>query len=272
MTSVSTGYALTGGNVSQIDTSKLTPIKLSEEQREQFFGRIEKMLEGQYRRPPDTSNHPAYRDYATVQVNGKVVATIDNHGFVQSSNSVGAKISGKLADSDNGKTGPALAQARADMIAGMLGGSVVKSPSALTQQQFNGLSQPTSSVDYGALQADPLYQNLMRTKQAETAFLAQQIAQTSEAEQADAVPAADDAAVETDSPAVKAFLDYMAKSPEERYFDAFLKSKGMTEEEFQALPPEEKQALMTEFEEAVKQRVENDSAEKLAEAERAGLL
>ena len=64
----------------------------------------------------------------------------------------------------------------------------------------------------------------------------------------------------------------MAKTPEERYFESFLKSKGMTKEEFEALPPEEQQALVTEFKEAVKQRVADENARKLTRTRFAGLL
>jgi hypothetical protein len=101
---------------------------------------------------------------------------------------------------------------------------------------------------------------------AETGFRAQQIAQES-----DGVTAvADDE--EEESKAVQAFLDYMSKTPEERYFEAFLKSKGMTQEEYDALPVEDKKALMKEFEEFVKQSVENNSAEKVARTSRSELL
>ncbi|MEO3431092.1 hypothetical protein AAFN88_19715 [Pelagibius sp. CAU 1746] len=101
---------------------------------------------------------------------------------------------------------------------------------------------------------------------AETGFRAQQIAQES-----DGVAAvADDEAEE--SAAVRAFLDYMSKTPEERYFEAFLKSKGLTQEEYDALPVEDKKALMKEFEEFVKQNVENNSAEKVARTSRSELL
>lgn len=102
-------------------------------------------------------------------------------------------------------------------------------------------------------------------------FQAQQIAQQMDAQQMDEEAAEATGAVgeeepESESAAVRAFLEYMSKTPEERYFDAFLKSKGMTQEEFDALPVEEKQALMQEFQETIKQRVENDTTEKLAKA------
>ncbi len=108
---------------------------------------------------------------------------------------------------------------------------------------------------------------------AETGFRAQQIAQEGAQKGAgDQMAALTDEDESEESEAVKAFLDYMSKTPEERYFESFLKSKGMTKEEFEALPPEEKQALLKEFEEAVKQQAENHSAEKTARAARSELL
>ena len=263
MTSVSTGYAASLASVKQLDTSKLTMKQLTSEELQSHFARMEKFLEARHRQFPDLSSHPAYQDYATVEVNGKVVATIDNHGFATTSNSVGAKLAGQLPGSVNGKTGPVLAQVRAELIAGMLGGTVVKSASAITQAAFDRLPQPSVTVDQAALQADPLYASLQKARQAASTFAAQQIAQeTDEAE----------AAGGNGSPAADAFLDYMAKTPEERYFEAFLKAKGMTKEKFEALPAEEQQALLQEFEEAVKQSVEAASIDEAARAEASGLL
>ncbi len=120
-----------------------------------------------------------------------------------------------------------------------------------------------ASADIAAAQAQ-----LQKPRQAETAFHAQQIAQESSGEAAVEASAED----EEDSAAVKAFLDYMSKTPEERYFEAFLKSKGLTKEEFEALPPEEKQALLKELQEMVRDRTEAESAEKLARTAASQLL
>jgi hypothetical protein len=241
-------------------------VQLTGEELQSHLARMEKLLEARYQQLPDLSGHPAYQDYATVEVNGQVVATIDNHGFTTTSNSVGARIGRLLPGDVNGQTGPVLAQARADIIAKALGGKVVKSASALTQAQFNGLPQPTATVDVEAMRADPLFAALQKSKQAASAFAAQQIAQVGSRD----AGAAEDA--EGDSPAVRAFLEYMAKTPEERYFETFLTAKGMTQEEFDALPAEDKRALLKDFEAYVKQSVENESAEKVARTSRSELL
>ncbi len=53
----------------------------------------------------------------------------------------------------------------------------------------------------------------------------------------------------------QAFLDYIKKTPLERYFETFLKSKGMSQEAYEALPPEEKEALLEEFRELMKRQM-----------------
>lgn len=140
---------------------------------------METMLEGMYSRPPDLSRNPAYQDYAQVMVGGKVVATIDNNGGVTTSNAVGAKLGAKLPGSVNGQTGPVLAEARAGVIADLLGGKVVKASTALDQSSWATIPTPTPVVDRAALTQDPVYASLQQFRQARAAFLAQQLAQDS---------------------------------------------------------------------------------------------
>jgi hypothetical protein len=106
---------------------------------------------------------------------------------------------------------------------------------------------------------------MLQTLQSNSAFVAQQISQ----QEHRAEEAGDDS---SESGAVTAFLEYMAKTPEERFFDSFLKSRGMTQEEFESLPPEQQKALLKEFQEFVKQQAENEAAEKVARTSRAELL
>jgi hypothetical protein len=115
--------------------------------------------------------------YATVVVGGKVVATIDNQGVVGTDDDVlGAKLRDALLGSVNGTNGPDLAQARAEQLAGLLGGKIVKSDSAITQSAFNSLltSQAAMpSVDYEAMRNDPLYAQLETLKQKRADYLTQ---------------------------------------------------------------------------------------------------
>lgn len=59
----------------------------------------------------------------------------------------------------------------------MLGGKVVKSATALSQAQYEQLDQPRPTVDVEAMKLDPMYQQLQKTMQARTLFLAQQMGQ-----------------------------------------------------------------------------------------------
>lgn len=56
------------------------------------------------------------------------------------------------------------------------------------------------------------------------------------------------------SPA-ETFLAYVKKSPVERWIEAWLKERGLTKEEFDALPPQEHEALAKEMAEDLKKAV-----------------
>jgi hypothetical protein len=51
------------------------------------------------------------------------------------------------------------------------------------------------------------------------------------------------------------FLAYMAKTPEERMRTNILKSLGLTEEELQNLPPEQRQAVEDKIKEMIKEKI-----------------
>ena len=259
MTPETTGVDLRSVNIRQIDTSKLKRIHISEAS-ETFFNRFlesqQQMLESRYSALPDTSSHPAYLDYATVRVGGKVVAKFDNNGFMETSNAFGSSLVGQLPGDVNRKTGPVLAQARAEEFARQAGGEVVISSTALTQSQFEALPKLRATIDYAAMQSDPAYEELQRSKQARSEFLAQQMAQSEQ-------PAAETTG---GNDAVQAFLDYMSKSPEERYFEAFLEQKGLTPEQFAKLPPDEREKILEEFEQRMEQQAMIGAAESMAVA------
>ena len=157
-----------------LDMSKIKPIAVWEQPRELFESFIkaqEAVLESLHSSCPDTSKNPAYAAYATVQVGGQVVAEIDNHGFVTTSNRAGAML-GTLPNYAQGViSGPNLAKARAEYLADLLGGEVVMSSTALTQTAFANIPQPKIELDTQAMLSDPLYQNLQRLKQARTRYI-----------------------------------------------------------------------------------------------------
>jgi hypothetical protein len=181
----------------------LKPMNVSELPEDQYQAFIEgeelalaankKYLENQYtdRSWTDTVEaslkvvpiSPASQAYASIVVGGKVMATIDNQGVVTSDDALGETIRNLLQDSPDGAAGPELAQARAEQIAELLGGSVQKSDTALTQGEFNALPAielPEPTVDYEAMKNDPQYAQLQKRyedlenlKQQREAFLAQ---------------------------------------------------------------------------------------------------
>jgi hypothetical protein len=58
------------------------------------------------------------------------------------------------------------------------------------------------------------------------------------------------------SAARQAFDDYAKKTPAEKMRDAILGSMGLTEEQLEAMPPKERQALEAKIREMMKQKIE----------------
>lgn len=250
MTTVSTQIPLSSAQI--IDMSKVKLMHASEMPDglyQQFVEAQEKFLEARYTSLPDTSNHPAYQSYATVQVNGQTVAKIDNNGFVESTNSHSADIRRAIASINSENGGPDLAAQRAENIAAALGGKVVISDTAMSQQQYNATSLVTPTVDYTAMQNDPLYETLLKTKQARTEYVAQQMGQDM-AEEASST----EQMKTTDETSTNKFLEYMEMTPEERYIMQALAHRGYTQEEFDMLPLEEQEKIMKEIREELREQ------------------
>jgi hypothetical protein len=113
--------------------------------------------------------------YAQVKVDGKVVATLYNGGSSTMTNEAGAKV-GHLQDPP-GLGGPDLAQWRADSYARLLGGTVVKAPTAITQSQWT--PHESSSTNYSRDQLDAAFQAMLAegqkaTAQRQSSYLASQ--------------------------------------------------------------------------------------------------
>ena len=71
------------------------------------------------------------------------------------------------------------------------------------------------------------------------------------------------------SAVVTALLDYMHKTPEERYFEAILKEKGLTPEQYDALPPKEKTELREMIMDEVRERMIADATKQALEGQQA---
>ncbi|MEA4856650.1 MAG: hypothetical protein AAGU21_03120 [Solidesulfovibrio sp.] len=161
-------------------TCKAVPLA---EAPEDLFQRMmaakKEMLENDYSQLPEISRNPTYSKYASIVVNGKVVAEIDNHGFVTTSNSMAGPCSDaiKAADMRAGvSSGPMLAQARAEHIAEAVNGSIVMAQTAMSQSAFDAVPQPQVTIDYEAMRRDPRYAEIEQLQKAHAAFLAQQLA------------------------------------------------------------------------------------------------
>lgn len=255
---IDSGIPVDRANMRWLDISALKLQKLDEafERQGTPAENIAKALQfSQHTAALDTANNPAYQPYAVVRVGGKVVAEIDNHGFAEMSNAVAAKLGDSLPGLVDGKTGPVLAEARAELIAQQLGGRVEKSASALTQSQFEAIA-PRQPDQTGTVEA------LQKAAQAQTTFAAQQMAQASDviADPADEAQASDGAESGASDP-VKKFLEYMQMTPEERYYEAILREKGLTKEQLAALPPEERERIEREIKEEIVERMAVKSAE-----------
>ncbi|NKJ38684.1 hypothetical protein [Rhizobium sp. SG570] len=168
-----------------LDRSALKSLGNTWELSDDVYGNIvsgmQMSLEANYRTMPEEpglSSDPRTDAYATVVVDGKVVATIDNQGVAGTDNDVlGAKLSDALLGSINGTNGPDLAQARAEQLARLLGGKIVKSDSAIAQSAFNSLPPSEAampSLDYEAMKKDPLYAQVETLKQKRADYLTQQ--------------------------------------------------------------------------------------------------
>ena len=113
--------------------------------------------------------------YAQVKVDGKVVATLYNGGSSTITNEAAAKL-GDLQDPP-GLSGPNLAQWRADNYARLLGGTVEKAPTAITQSQWT--PHESNSTTYSRDQLDAAFQAMLAegqkaTAQRQSSYLASQ--------------------------------------------------------------------------------------------------
>ncbi|MFK4512013.1 hypothetical protein LPJ38_02965 [Bradyrhizobium daqingense] len=110
---------------------------------------------------PVVSDDAPQNTYAQVKVDGEVVATVYNGGSSAMTNAAAGKI-GKLEDPP-GLVGPDLAQWRADNYARLLGGTVEKAPTAITQSQWT--PRESTSTTYSREQLDAAFQAMLAESQ-----------------------------------------------------------------------------------------------------------
>lgn len=151
------------------------PAELPEDKYQTFIELAERhleanklMLEHEYTTqpaPPAMSNWAGNKEFATVTVGGRGVATITNQGVVETkNNSLGERLRDGLVGEVNGKNGPALAQARATQIASLLGGKIQTAGTAISQSEYDALPDinPVPTTDYEAMRQDPKFAELQR--------------------------------------------------------------------------------------------------------------
>ena len=110
----------------------------------------------------DVPDNAPQNIYATVKVNGKVVATLYNGGSSVMTNDAAGKV-GDLQDPPGLNGGPDLAQSRAERIAKAVGGTVEKAPTAITQSEWK--PRQTTSTDYTRAQLDAAFDAMMAEQQ-----------------------------------------------------------------------------------------------------------
>lgn len=144
-----TGQRISVQSLIALDSSKLKITKLPDD----MAAHMEEVWKEQFRTlQGKADNDPSYL-YATVKVDGKVVAKIYNGGITETSNATHIKISGLSSMGDNETlTGPALAEKRAKEIAQKLGGKVEKASTAMTQTQWDNREKPTWVYDTAAME------------------------------------------------------------------------------------------------------------------------
>lgn len=114
---------------------------------------------------PTTADNAAQNTYAQVKVGGKVVATLYNGGSSAMTNQAAAAV-GDLQDPP-GLGGPDLAQWRADNYARLLGGTVEKAPTAITQSQWT--PRESASTTYSRDQLDAAFEAMLASGRNATA-------------------------------------------------------------------------------------------------------
>jgi len=110
----------------------------------------------------DVSDDAPQNTYATVKVNGKVVATLYNGGSSAMTNDAAAKV-GDLQDPPGLNGSPDLAQWRAEHIAKAVGGTVEKASTAITQSAWK--PRETTPTDYTRAQLDAAFEAMMAERQ-----------------------------------------------------------------------------------------------------------
>ena len=110
-------------------------------------------LAARFTRPVGVPNNAPSELYAEIRIGNKIVGKVYTSGGSETPNDVAGRVSFGGLD-EAGLHGPVLAQLRAEKIAGAMGGTIVKSDTAVTQAQFEARPPRQFYVDYEAMYAE----------------------------------------------------------------------------------------------------------------------
>lgn len=116
-------------------------------------GFMQNLLVAQFTRPVGPPDNAPSELYAVIKVGNENVGKVYNTGCCETPNSFAGRVQFGGPDED-GLSGPALAQHRAEKIAKACGGTIVKSNTATTQAEFDARPPRQFYVDYEAMNAE----------------------------------------------------------------------------------------------------------------------
>ena len=151
------GIPVSAVKLLDISGLKISSIRDNPELRDLMATNWLNMQAAQARLATDVPDNAPQNTYATVKVNGKVVATLYNGGSAAMTNEAAGKV-GDLQDPP-GLGGPDLAQWRAERIAKAVGGTIEKAPTAIAQSAWK--PRETISTNYSRAQLDAAFEAMM---------------------------------------------------------------------------------------------------------------
>ena len=147
---------------------KIIPVKDLPELRDLMAENWLRMKSFESAAATEVPDNAPQNTYATVSVNGKVVATLYNGGSVAMTNQAAA-MAGDLQDPAAPNGGPDLAQWRAERIAKAVGGTIEKASTAITQSAWK--PRETVSPTYTREQLDAAFEAMLAEQQKTSAQL-----------------------------------------------------------------------------------------------------
>jgi hypothetical protein len=137
----------------RVDVAKLPSLNLNLQITPLPPDFMQKLLEAQFTRPVGEPDNAPSQLYAEIKVGNKTIGKVYNSGCCETPNSLAGRV--QLGGPDEeGLTGPELAQLRAEKIAKACGGTIVKSDTAVTQEEFEARPPRQFYVDYDAMNAE----------------------------------------------------------------------------------------------------------------------